>query len=585
MAEKPLLTISLLCSGRPETKKSLDSLKTLRERVQSELILVDTGCDEEMRKLLYAYADEVISFKWCNDFAKARNVGLEKARGQWFMFLDDDEWFIDTKALEDFFLSGEYKYYGYAEYVQRNYLDEAGNFYEDDWAERLACLQYGIKFQGIIHECFTPVKMNKKRLPSVVEHYGYVYQSPEEKKRHTERNLTLLKKALAENEEDIRMWSHLLQEYRASEDYEGLRSSAEEALRKFENRDDKNINRERGCYYCGLLEADIGLKDYKAAQTDYERAVADQRNTDHCIARLSAYGAEVYAYNNDVEKETVCCRRYLEIWEYYKTRQEELAGQETIFVCQAFVQIIWNQIYCHLICLGLKAGDSSSLKKYFNLLGWEKRQVFMTEQFIPCLVKAMEELPYEEFYVYVANILANKPGMDIFWEEIEKIKDEAGSIRLIRILSEVTGDFGDKTGKRLQEMLKAEKEDNWEGFSAALKKTVEVCAPLGEILKRYAQFYAKRRMEKAKEKNAENISASNTTEKADVQGTGQSPAVSAELQALADQVKAQIPILLAQGMKQEAIQVLEQLRSLMPEDEELEELMRAFSTATLTPLT
>ena len=32
-------------------------------------------------------------FKWCDDFAKARNAGLEKCTGEWFMYIDDDEWF------------------------------------------------------------------------------------------------------------------------------------------------------------------------------------------------------------------------------------------------------------------------------------------------------------------------------------------------------------------------------------------------------------------------------------------------------------------------------------------------------------
>ena len=50
---KPILTISILSSNRKDTiRKCLDSLKTLRERVSSELIIVDTAHDEEMRNIL-----------------------------------------------------------------------------------------------------------------------------------------------------------------------------------------------------------------------------------------------------------------------------------------------------------------------------------------------------------------------------------------------------------------------------------------------------------------------------------------------------------------------------------------------------
>ena len=83
MSTKPVLSISLLCSGRAKTtKKCLDSLASLREKVPSELIIVDTGCDEEMQALLRTYTDIVIPFTWCNDFSKARNVGMDAAQGE-----------------------------------------------------------------------------------------------------------------------------------------------------------------------------------------------------------------------------------------------------------------------------------------------------------------------------------------------------------------------------------------------------------------------------------------------------------------------------------------------------------------------
>ena len=73
---KKILTISLLVSGREKTtKKCLDSLAGLLERLDSELILVDTGCGEALREELRGYTDQIIPFVFCNDFAKARNAG------------------------------------------------------------------------------------------------------------------------------------------------------------------------------------------------------------------------------------------------------------------------------------------------------------------------------------------------------------------------------------------------------------------------------------------------------------------------------------------------------------------------------
>ena len=90
--KKVVLSISLLASNRKDSiRKCLDSLNPLLKEVSSELIIVDTGCDEEQHNLLLEYADKVICFEWCNDFSKARNVGLKQAKGEWFLYIDDDE--------------------------------------------------------------------------------------------------------------------------------------------------------------------------------------------------------------------------------------------------------------------------------------------------------------------------------------------------------------------------------------------------------------------------------------------------------------------------------------------------------------
>ena len=112
------LTISILVSNRKDTvPKCLESLRPLLEKVDSELIITDTGCDEELVSYMKKYTDNIVSFKWCNDFAAARNVGLNMAKGQWFMYIDDDEWFENVDELVSFFNSEEEKEYASASYV------------------------------------------------------------------------------------------------------------------------------------------------------------------------------------------------------------------------------------------------------------------------------------------------------------------------------------------------------------------------------------------------------------------------------------------------------------------------------------
>lgn len=98
------LTISLLVSDRPDTlNKCLDSLVPLLKDLESELIIVYTGKSQDTLEFAKQYTSHIVPFTWCSDFAKARNAGLREAKGEWFLYLDDDEWFDDTSDIIRFF--------------------------------------------------------------------------------------------------------------------------------------------------------------------------------------------------------------------------------------------------------------------------------------------------------------------------------------------------------------------------------------------------------------------------------------------------------------------------------------------------
>lgn len=99
---KIVLSIFLLASNRDETvRKCVESLDPIRKEINSEVIILDTGCNEELASFLKDKADKYKTFKWCNDFAKARNAALEEAVGEWVLYIDDDEWFVDVCRTTD----------------------------------------------------------------------------------------------------------------------------------------------------------------------------------------------------------------------------------------------------------------------------------------------------------------------------------------------------------------------------------------------------------------------------------------------------------------------------------------------------
>lgn len=65
-------------------------LESVRGAVD-EIIVVDTGSSDRSVAIAREYGASVVEFEWCDDFAAARNAGLERASGDWILFLDADE--------------------------------------------------------------------------------------------------------------------------------------------------------------------------------------------------------------------------------------------------------------------------------------------------------------------------------------------------------------------------------------------------------------------------------------------------------------------------------------------------------------
>lgn len=186
------LSISLLASNRlGSLKRCLESLKPLLRKVPSELIVVFTGTDENVRALAESYTEEVVTFAWCDDFSAARNAALERAKGEWFLWIDDDEWFDDVTEICDFFQTGDYKNYASAYYVVRNYDDWNAMSYSDFHAYRMTKIFPQSRFEKPVHEEMLPQVEPAKYFHVFVHHYGYI-KDVKNQNRKMSRNLPLL---------------------------------------------------------------------------------------------------------------------------------------------------------------------------------------------------------------------------------------------------------------------------------------------------------------------------------------------------------------------------------------------------------
>lgn len=65
----------------------------------NEIIIIDTGSTDNTLNIIKKFNSKKIKLfkiKWNNDFSEARNIGIEKASGDWILFIDSDEYFNEN---------------------------------------------------------------------------------------------------------------------------------------------------------------------------------------------------------------------------------------------------------------------------------------------------------------------------------------------------------------------------------------------------------------------------------------------------------------------------------------------------------
>src|SRR5689334_10382353 len=59
--------------------------------IVNEMVVADTGSDDDSVAIARAAGAKTISIPWENDFAKARNLSLEQVTSDWVLMIDADE--------------------------------------------------------------------------------------------------------------------------------------------------------------------------------------------------------------------------------------------------------------------------------------------------------------------------------------------------------------------------------------------------------------------------------------------------------------------------------------------------------------
>lgn len=417
-----LLSISILVSGQPdEVRRCLESLNDLREAVPCELLITDTGCPSETRKMVEKYADEIIPFTWCKDFSKARNVGLQRAKGKWFIYLDDDEWFENTKEIIDFFVSGEYQNYHYARYYQRNYSNMQGSKYSDAPVLRMIEKTADTTFVYSIHECLYPIKNPGKNFASYVHHYGYVYDDPQKKLDKAKRNIELLLNEYQRNPVDLHHVLQLVQEFGAIQDYEeSLRYSYEgiDVWNK-QHRSTGNMILYVNSLYTNVLQCLLQLGRYEEMLQIGEQFIEDKA-TDPLAKALIRGRMAVAAYElQDFKTCFVCAKAYWEAYIVLKKDADYYKCFETSLTRPCFER---NMLQITIQC-GIRAAlaeqEYMQAKEFAAVVDWREGTAWVNRALIQDLIVMIGETDWQEasLLAEISNKLMERVELEEYFAE------------------------------------------------------------------------------------------------------------------------------------------------------------------------
>jgi glycosyltransferase involved in cell wall biosynthesis len=104
--------ISACLITRDEAGFLPDCLRSIQSAAD-EIIVVDTGSRDGTVQVARDFGCVVIQQPWVDDFAAARNVGIEAATGEWILVIDADERLIDGEQLRPLVATAEAETGGY----------------------------------------------------------------------------------------------------------------------------------------------------------------------------------------------------------------------------------------------------------------------------------------------------------------------------------------------------------------------------------------------------------------------------------------------------------------------------------------
>ena len=330
-----------------------------------EQIVVDTGSTDKTVELAKKKGAIVYHFEWIDDFSAAKNFAIDKATGDWILLFDADEYMSskDTDTLKSYLNNMQNDLVMMERCFALNCnlinVDDNGKAMSIYDAMRIFKNDQSIRYEGRIHERLTVNSENVVWSDELsVIHTGYSESSMKETNK-IDRNIKLLRKAIALDENNLALKVYLADSLKMKEDKE----SQEEAEGYFAEAIEHGIDK---IFYKLRVKAYIHfMNKYVNDPTKHEKC------EELCNRALSEFPgsldfkyflASLMNYRGD----------YREVWDMLRVEEEQFSSGKSTGISH-HVQADPTMLYSQLLLAAQGLGNMDEVIKYAKLiLGTDK---------------------------------------------------------------------------------------------------------------------------------------------------------------------------------------------------------------------
>lgn len=198
---RPTLSCSLIVRDSAATLDRV--LCSVREHVD-QLVVCDTGSVDNTVDIAAKYADNLLTFPWCDHFSAARNAALDACEGDWCLWLDSDDQLFGGEHLRDLIAAAPDPVLMYLLRYETDHAPD-GKVRHEFWRERVF-RRGSAKWVGRAHEVLVPSGEGRyeRHGDAWVVHHGH--NSPEQS---LSRNIRLLQLDLGDDPTNTRTLFYL----------------------------------------------------------------------------------------------------------------------------------------------------------------------------------------------------------------------------------------------------------------------------------------------------------------------------------------------------------------------------------------